>query len=60
MLSRIFVTTNVCYNLFFNWQTEKNSKKACFGAIRNVFSFSTAQADKVRGKKWVNQIRESI
>ena len=43
---------NICYDLFFNWQT---GKKNCFGPIRNLFSFSTAQTEKNSLKKLVKK-----
>ena len=42
LIYHIFLT-NICYDLFFNWQTEK---KTCFGPMRNLFSFSTTQTEK--------------
>ena len=53
---RIFLT-NICYGFFFNWQTEK---KSCFGPIKNLFFFSSAQTEKNSGKKLVTQIGENI
>jgi len=40
---------------FFNWQTE--NKKNCFGPIRSLFSFSTAQTEKFVEKIGKNKIR---
>ena len=41
------------YDLFFNWKTEK---KNCFGPIRSLFSFSTAQSDKKKWRKSLNKL----
>ena len=41
-----FFLTNIYYGFFFIWQTEK---KTCFGPIRILFSFSTAQTEKIWG-----------
>ena len=49
---------NICYDFFFNWQTEK--KKPCFGAIKDLFSFTTVQTEKNAWKKIVKQIGENI
>ena len=40
--------TNIYYDLFFLWQTEKET---CFGPIRSLFSFSAAQTEKNSCKK---------
>ena len=44
---------NIVY--FFNLE-----KKTCFGPIRSLFSFSTAQTEKLFWKKLVKQIGEYI
>ena len=44
---------NICYDFFLNWQTEK---KTCFGPIRNLFSFSTAQTQTIGVNKLVKKI----
>jgi hypothetical protein len=44
--------TNIYYDLFFLWQTEKET---CFGPIRSLFSFSAAQTEK----KFVEKIGEN-
>ena len=39
------------YDFFFNWQAEKKlSLKTCFGPIGSLFSFSTAQTEKILWK----------
>jgi hypothetical protein len=40
--------------------TGKLSKKNCFGPIRSLFTFSTAQTEKNLWKKLVKQIGENI
>ena len=39
--------TNICYDFFFNWPTEK---KTCFGPIRNFFSFQLLKLRKLMTK----------
>ena len=51
--SRIFLT-NIYYDFFFNWQTEKQN---CFEPIRILLSFSTAQTEKNSWKNWEYKIR---
>jgi len=48
---------NIYYDFFVNWQTEK---KTYFGPIRSLFSFSTAQTEKLWWKKIIKQIGEYI
>ena len=50
--------TIICFDLFLN--TPANWKKACFGPIKNLFSFSTIKTGKDSWKKLVNQIGASI
>ena len=52
-----FFLTNIRYDFFFNWQIEK---KHFFGPIRNLFSLSTAQTEKILWTKLINQIGENI
>jgi hypothetical protein len=49
--------TNIYRDFFFNWQTEK---KACFGPIRSLFSFSTTQTLKKLWKKSVKTSHEFV
>ena len=47
------ILTNICYDFFFNWQTEK---KNCFGPIKMCFLFQVFKLKKNRGKNQQNKL----
>ena len=46
--------------VMFSFSTGKQKKETCFGPIRNLLFFSTAQSEKNSWKKLVKQIGENI
>ena len=48
--------TNICYDFFFNWQTEKKTVLD----QQEIWLFSTAQTEKNTWTKFGKQIGENI